>query len=166
MFVQVLKLMFTQPSKLNKKLINFKQGISLSITWRYWLNEYHILKSNPVNIRLEDVFCLCLQKISSRHLQDVLIKTNIFALVISPQNVLRRLDKDQYIHLGHTRSRRLQDVFMVSSTFSSRHLQDVLKTFWISLKGVFKISSRRLTKTSCKYLFETSSRRSQSLSSS
>ena len=26
MFVQVLKLMFTQPSQLNEKLINFKQG--------------------------------------------------------------------------------------------------------------------------------------------
>ena len=136
-FVQVLKLMFTQPSKLNKKLINFKQGIFLSITWRYWLNEYHISKSNPENIRLEDVFCLCLQKISSRRLQDVLIKTNIFALVIRPQNVLRRLDKDQYIHLGHTLSRRLQDVFQ---TFS-RRLQDVFK---MSLRCLPKNSSRDL----------------------
>ena len=129
--------MFTQPSKLNKKLINFKQGTSLSITRRYWLNEYHILKSNPVNIRLEDVFCLCLQKISSRRLQDVLIKTNIFALVIRPQNVLRRFDKDQYIHLGHTLSRRLQDVFQ---TFS-RRLQDVFK---MSLRCLPKTSSRDL----------------------
>ena len=96
-----------------------------------------------------------------------LLKTNIFALVIRPQNVLRRLDKDQYIHLGHTRSRRLQDVFRtfprrLQDVFkmssrclaktSSRHLQDVLKTFWISLKGVFKIFSRRLTKTSSRHL--------------
>ena len=130
----MLKLMFTQPSKLSKKLINFKQETSLSITRRYWLNEYHILKSNPVNIRLEDVFCLCLQKISSRRLQDVLIKTNIFALVIRPQNVLRRLDKDQYIH---TLSRRLQDVFQ---TFS-RRLQDVFK---MSLRCLPKNSSRDL----------------------
>ena len=35
--------------------------------------------------RLEEVFRLRLQKTSSRHLQDVLVKTNIFALVIRLQ---------------------------------------------------------------------------------
>ena len=37
--------------------------------------------------RLEDVFCLRLQKASSRRLQDVLIKTNTFGLVIIIQDV-------------------------------------------------------------------------------
>ena len=37
--------------------------------------------------RLEDVFCLRLQKTSSRRLQDVLIKTNTFGLVIIIQDV-------------------------------------------------------------------------------
>ena len=46
-----------------------------------------------------------------RRLQDVLIKTNIFALVISLQKTSsRRLGQDQYICLGHTSSRRLQEV--------------------------------------------------------
>ena len=37
----------------------------------------------------------------------------------------RRLDQDQYIRLGHTSSRRLQDVFKTSS----RRLQDIFKTY-------------------------------------
>ena len=45
----------------------------------------------------------------------------------------RRLDQDQYIHLGHMSSGRLQDVFKTSS----KRLQDVFKT---SSKNVFKKS--------------------------
>ena len=56
-------------------------------------------------------------------LQDVLIKTNIFSLVI-------RLGQDQYIRLGYTSRRRLQDVFKASC------------------KSIFKTSSRPLAKTS------------------
>ena len=130
--------------------------------------------------RLEDVFSLCLQNTSRRHLQDILIKTNIFVLGIRLQDVFntfsiclqdvlqkllqtlvlmktswrrlsslsskhvymtssRRLDQDQYIRLGHTSSRRLQDVFKTSSRrlakTSSRHLQDVLQR---CLQDVFK----------------------------
>ena len=74
---------------------------------------------------LEDVFSLRLQKMSSRRLQNVFIKTNIFTLLI-------RLQK--------TSSRRFQDVFKPSclAKASSRHLQDVLKTF-----------SRRIIKLNC-----------------
>ena len=92
----------------------------------------------PANIRLdEDVFRLRLRKTSSRGLQDVLIKTNIFTLDIPLQKTSsRRLDQDQYIRLGHTSSRRLpktfsrrlQNVFKTSCKTSSRRLQDVLKT--------------------------------------
>ena len=62
----------------------------------------------PANIRLdEEVFRIHLQKTPSRRLEDLLIKTNMFLLVI-----------------------HLQDVF---KTFS-RCLEDVLKTF---LQDVF-----------------------------
>ena len=75
--------------------------------------------------RLEDVFRLRLPKTSSRRLQDVLIKTNMFTLALCLQKTSsRRLGEDQYIRLGYTSSRRLQDVFKTSS----RHLQDVFKT--------------------------------------
>ena len=79
-------------------------------------------------IHLEDVFGL--------RLQDVLIKTNIFALLIHLQKMSSRsLHQDQYIRL----SIRFQDVFKTSS----RHLQDVFKTFWKRLQDVFRTSSRR-----------------------
>ena len=83
------------------------------------------------------------------NLDDVLIKTNIFAWAL-------RLQK--------TSSRCLQD-FLVSIRLdhtSSRHLKDVLKTFWRGFQDVFKTSSRRLQnifQTSSKNVFKTSSRR-------
>ena len=84
-----------------------------------------------------------------------------------------RPNQDQQIRLGHTSSRRLQDVFKTFSrrlqdvfkTFSrrlhnvlktsSRHLQDVFKMFGKRLQDVFKTSSRHIQdvlKTSSKYL--------------
>ena len=70
----------------------------------------------PPNIRLdEDVFRLRLQKTSSSRLQDVLIKTNIFAIVI-------RLQK--------TSSRRLQEVLVKTNIFVlAIHPKDVFKKF-------------------------------------
>ena len=78
-----------------------------------------------------------------RRLQDVLIKTNMFALVLRLQKTSsRRLGQDQYIRLGYTSSRRLQDVFKTSSRrlakTSSRRLQDVLKMSSRHLQDVFK----------------------------
>ena len=89
---------------------------------------------------------LRLQKTSSRRLQDVLVKTNIFVLAICLQDVFK------------TSSRRLQDVFNTSS----RRFQDVFKT------SSSKTSSGRFQdvfKTSCKQVFKTSSRRLQDVSS-
>ena len=63
----------------------------------------------------------------------------------------RSLDQDQYIRLGHTSSRRLQDVL-------PRCLQNVFKISSRLLQDVFKTSSRRLAKMS--------SRRFQDVSSS
>ena len=116
----------------------------------------------PANIRLdEDVFCPRPRKTSSRHLQDVFIKTNVFALLIRLQKMSSRCpDEDKYTRLGHTSSRRFQDVlprrlqnvFKTSSkrpqdalerlqdvfkTFSG-HFQDVFMTFWRRLQDVFK----------------------------
>ena len=94
--------------------------------------------------RPEDVFRLHLQKTSSRPLQGVLIKTNIFTLLI---------------HFQKMPSRRLQDVLIKTNIFVlviclqdvfktfSRRLQDVFKTFSRRLQDVFKTSSRRLAKT-------------------
>ena len=115
---------------------------------------------------LEDVFRLCLQKMFSRCVQDVLIKTNIFALVIRLQKTSsRRLGQDQYIRLSYTSSRRLQDVFKTSWSrpiYSSWPY--VFKTSSRRFQDVFKTSSRRFQdvfKTSCKNVFKTSSRRLQ-----
>ena len=85
------------------------------------------------------------------------MKTNIFFLIIRLQKTSsRRLGQDQYIRLGHTSSRRLQDVFKTSSRrlqdvfkTSSRRLQDILPR---RLKDVFKRSSRRLANTSWGHL--------------
>ena len=64
-----------------------------------------------------------------KRLQDVLIKTNMFALALCLQQTSsRRLGQDQYIRLGHTSSRRLAKT-------SARHLQDVLQIY---LQHVFK----------------------------
>ena len=125
--------------------------------------------------RLEEVFCLRLQKTSSR-----------------------RLDKDQYVRLSLTFS---EDVFKVSwsrpiysswsyvfKTFSRRlqevlhkHLQDIFKTsskrpqdiFKKSCQNVFKTSWKRssrhlqdVLKTSCKDIFKTFSTRIIKLSCS
>ena len=49
----------------------------------------------------------------------------------------RRLDQNQYISLGHTFSRRLQD-------FLQKRLQDIFKTFSRRLQDAFKTSSRRV----------------------
>ena len=90
--------------------------------------------------RLEDDF------VFRRRLQDVLIKMNIFALVIRLQKTSsRRLGQDQYIRLGYTSWRRLQDVFKTSS----RRLQDILKT---SSRPLAKISSRCFQEVSLKLI--------------
>ena len=97
---------------------NFPCTIKLA----YNVDQGHMFGTFPANIRLdEDVF------IFRRCLQDVLIKTKIFAYLI-------RLQKTSWWRpnncLGHTSSRRLEDVFKTSSRrplakISSRCFQDV-----------------------------------------
>ena len=129
---------------------------------------------------LEDVFRLRLQKTSfktsfvfgfRRRLQDVLIKANIFTLVICLQKMSwsrpiysswSYVFKTSSRRLGKMFSRHLQDVLKTSS----RHLQDTFKTSW---QDVFKTSSKcyqeilqkrlqDILKTSCKDIFKTFSR--------
>ena len=134
------------------------------------------IRYQPPNIRLdEEVFRLRLQKTSSRRLQDILIKTNIFALVIHLQKTIEDVFKTFYSspiysywpyvfntscqYVFKMFSRRFQDVF---KTFSSRRfLQDVFK----ASRRLNKTSSRRLqsVKKSCKNVFKTSSRPFQDL---
>ena len=87
-----------------------------------------------------------------RRLQDVLIKTSIFVLVICLQNIFKMASR----RLGKTSSRHLQDVFKTSCQdvmFSKRlkgllqkRLQDIFKT---SSKDVFKTFSRRIININC-----------------
>ena len=73
--------------------------------------------------------------------EDV-FKTSWSRRMYSPYSYVfrRRLDQDQHILLGHTSSRRFQDVFKTSL----RHLQDFFKMFWKRLQDVSKRSPRRL----------------------
>ena len=71
-------------------------------------------------------------KTSSRRFQDVFKTTS------------RRVYRDQYICLGHTSSRRLQDVFNTSS----RHFQGIFKT---SSRILAKMYSRRFQDVSLSY---------------
>ena len=102
-------------------------------------NEYKdVLLNNKCLRQFQQTFVLTKTSfvfVFRRRLQDVFIKTNIFALAIRLQKTSsRRLGQDQYIRLGHTSSRRLQDVFKTScknvfKTSSARLLRDVFSTF-------------------------------------
>ena len=91
---------------------------------------------NPGNIRLdEEVLKASFVFVFRRLLQDILIKTNIFALAL-------RLQK--------TSSRRLQDVLVKTNMFVlTIRLQDVFKTFLRRLQDVFKTSCKDIFKTLC-----------------
>ena len=111
--------------------------------------------------RLEDILIktsvfalvLHLQKTSSRRLQEVLVKANIFVLAISIHGVFKTSCKNIF----KTSSRRLKDVL---KTFS-RRLQDVLKTssrrLEKRLQVVFMTSSRRLAKIASRHFEDVSS---------
>ena len=94
----------------------------------------------PANIRLdEDV--LKTSFVFRRRLEDVLIKTNMFALALCLQKTSsRRNGQDQDIRLGHTSSRRLQDVLQ-------KRLQDIFKMFWRRLQEVLQGYLQDLFKT-------------------
>ena len=100
---------------------------------------------------LEDVFktswsrqiYLSYSCVFRRRLQDVLIKTNIFVLVVCLEDVFKTFSR----RLQDVLPGRLEDVLKMSSRYlaktSSRHLQDVLAR---RLQDIFKTSSRHLAK--------------------
>ena len=96
--------------------------------------------------RLENVLKTSCKDVSSlvfvfrRCFQDVLIKTNIFALVTRLQRRLRRLGQDQYIRLGHTSWRLLAKT-------ASKRFQDVFKTFWKRLQDILQRCLQDVFKT-------------------
>ena len=132
-------------------LITQQTFVLMKMSWRLLEDVFRLRLQKTSSRRLDQDEYVRLSLTSSRRLQDVLVKTNIFVLVI-----------------------RLQDVFKTSSrplakTFS-RRFQGVFKT---SCKNVFKTSSRRLEKrlqdifkTSARRLTKISSRRFQGVSSS
>ena len=93
-------------------------------------------------------------------LQDVLIKTNIFALVIRFQKT--SLSRPTYSSLPYVckkSSRRFQDLFNMScqdvcntssrrlAETSSRHLQEIFKSFCRRRQDIFKTSWKDVFKT-------------------
>ena len=110
--------------------------------------------------RLEDIFRLHLQRTSSRHLQDVFIKTNIFPLLIRLQKKSSRLLQDVLIKTNIlVLVIRPQDVLQ-------NCLQDIFKTSSRRFEDVFKAFSRRIIKLncSCQQVFKMSSRYIQNVS--
>ena len=99
-FINILSNVFYKFTELYSWVIFFawyKEYMSYLISFRKLLDVF------PANIHLdEDVFRLYLQNTCSKHLQDVLIKTNIFPLVI-------RLQKMS--------SRHLQDILIKTNIF-------------------------------------------------
>ena len=122
------------------------------------------LVTYPVNIRLdEDVLKTSFVFVFRRRLQDVLIKTNMFALALRLQDVFKTSwSRPIYLswpYVFKMSSRHFQDIFKTSC-------KNVLKTSSIRLKkrlqDIFKTSSRRFEdvfSTSCKDILKTFSRR-------
>ena len=119
------------------KFLKSKCLLMLKFRTKSQLQQSFCLLLYPANICLdEDFLRTSFFFVFRRRRQDVLIKANIFSLVIRLQKTSsRRLGQDQYIRLGYMSPRVLQDVFKTSS----RHLQDVFKTF---SRPLAKISSR------------------------
>ena len=93
-----------------------------------WKNTFIIF---PANICLgEDVFKTSFIFVCKRWCQDILIKTDIFNLVIHFRDVFKRF----WRHVEDVLQSRLQDLFKTSS----RHLQDILKKPSSCLQDVFK----------------------------
>ena len=115
--------------------------VVLYVMLRFLQTKLLFLRLNPANIRFyENILKTSWSCLWSSSPDDV-CKTSWSRLIIRlsrtfSEDVFNRssrcLGQDQYIFLGHTSSRRLQDVFAKTS---SRHFQDVLQT---SLQDVFK----------------------------
>ena len=127
---------------------------------------YHPSKHSSWWRRLNDVFKTSFVFVFRRRLQDVLIKTNMFTLALRLQKTSwSRPIYSSWPYVFKTSSRRL-------AKMSSRHLQDVFKTFSRRFQDVFKTSWQDVFKTSWDVfktsfinVFKTSSRRLAKMSS-
>ena len=83
-----------------------------------------------------------------RHLQDVIVKINIFILVIHLQDVFNTSCKNVFKTSCQDVFKTFSNVFKTSSRHlaktSSRHVQNVFKTSSRHLQDVFETSSRHL----------------------
>ena len=128
-------------------------------------HHYYPTKHSSWWSRLQDVFKTSFVFVFRRRLEDVLVKTNIFVLVIRLQDVFKTSSRNIH-NIFKTCWRRLQDIFKtpcqdvlqkrfqdIFETFS-RHFEGVFKTSW---KDIFKMFSRRIIKLncSCSQAFET-----------
>ena len=128
-----------------------------------WRIVFVNIKGTP--IRIEGYLCCRLIAYPANiHLDEDVLKTSWGCLSSCSKRTYsswlyvfktssRRLAKSSSRHLQDvfkTFWRRLQNVFKTSWKTSSRHLQDVFKTFWRRLQDIFK--------TSCKDIFKTFSR--------
>ena len=115
--------------------------------WKCWIqNRVHTIKAQQTFVLMKTFW----RYLSSSCSEDVLIKTNMFALALRLQKTsLRRLQKTSSRVLVKTNifvsAIRLQNVF---KTF----LRRLAKTSSRHLKDVFKTSSRHLAKTSSRHL--------------
>ena len=157
-------------------------------TIRSW-NRVNISKSLVATQQTFVLMKTSWRRLSSLSSEDVLIKTNMFALALRLQKTSwSRPIYSSWPYVFKTFSRRLQDVlprrlqdvFKTSSNVLPRRLQRVFKTSWRRLQNVFKTSSRCLQdvfktywrrlqevfKTSSRRLAKSSSRRFQGVSSS
>ena len=116
----------------------------LKTSWRFlssWSSE-DVFKTPSRGLdQVKSWMVIRLQKTSSRLLEDVLIKTRIFVLVIHLNDVFKT-SSTYCINVLKTSTVHLQDVF----TASSRRLA---KMCWIHLQNVFKTSLRCMITLNC-----------------
>ena len=119
-------------------------------------NFFQVLHQFPANIRLDEDMKTPLVFVFKRRLyQDEYTWPNHSSSEDAFKTYSKLLGQDQYIRLGHTSSKRLQDVFKTSyQDVFKTSCQDVFKMFLRPfqdvlprrLQNVFKTFSRRLAK--------------------
>ena len=142
----------SQPTNREIRHLLFSKSSSKStrvITSEYEVLHYRICTNYPVNIRFdEDVLKTSFVFVFRRRLQDVLIKTNMFALALRLQKTSwSRPIYSSWPYVFKASSRRFQNVLQ-------KRLQDIFKTSRrrFCSDDVFKTSSRLLAKISSRRL--------------
>ena len=171
-YMRTLKQKLNRPNGILAKLRYYPS--KHSSWWRRLQDVFRLRLQKTSSRRLQDVLiktnmfalALRLQKTSSRRLQDVLVKTNIVVLAIRLQDVFKRSCQDVFKmfsrRLQDVLQKRLQDVFKMSS----RRFEDVFNTFSRHIQDVLPRRLQDIFTTSCKDIFKTFSRRIMKLNCS